>query len=437
MTAAPALRPESWQLTDLLDRAPGLHVLAGTLADLVDEGIPSSSARPTSSTPTAWSASRSGTPGGTSSSASPSSTWSRPPPPGRHRAPAVRRDLRLVPRAARVRADPHRHRVHAAAGPADRPPCRDHPRLLRHVPPRDRGPGDHAEHRGTDRRRAADAAQLGSALRAATACPGPVYFRIGRGQDPDVYREGDPRFEIGKAIEHGRGDDLTIVATGSMVHPALGAAAKLNAAGVSAGVLDMHTVKPLDETAVLDAARRSGLLLTVEEHSVLGGLGGAVAETVTGAGVGARVVRHGIADEYALIGPRRTSTATTASTPRASRRRHCERSAGSGDRPLGPGIRDLRPGTAAARRSSVEVDITPPGSGGEPNAESGHRGHRWVSARLACSGLGRRLRRPAPAVPGLGARVPRTGGGRHDPARRAAPLVAERRTCSPRRCSTR
>lgn len=251
-----------------------------------------------------------------------------------------------------------------------------------------------------------------------------------------MYREGDPRFEIGKAIEHGRGDDLTIVATGSMVHPALGAAAKLNAAGVSAGVLDMHTVKPLDETAVLDAARRSGLLLTVEEHSVLGGLGGAVAETVTGAGVGARVVRHGIADEYALIGPRRTSTATTASTPRASRRRHCERSAGSGDRPLGPGIRDLRPGTAAARRSSVEVDITPPGSGGSPMPNqvivgidgSAHawRALDWAADYAVRHRLSLDLVHASRALVEDGTIPP-------DALRGWSP---NGRTCSPRRCST-
>ncbi|MEU6040570.1 transketolase C-terminal domain-containing protein [Actinomadura sp. NPDC047616] len=132
--------------------------------------------------------------------------------------------------------------------------------------------------------------------------PGPIYFRIGRGQEPDVYPPAAP-FEFGKAVEHGTGTDLTIIATGSTVHPALGAAHRLNAAGISTGVLDMHTVKPLDEAAVLAAAQRSGLVLTVEEHNVLGGLGGAVAELLADAGAGARLVRHGIQDEYALIGP--------------------------------------------------------------------------------------------------------------------------------------
>ncbi|MFJ1998376.1 transketolase C-terminal domain-containing protein, partial [Streptomyces asiaticus] len=97
--------------------------------------------------------------------------------------------------------------------------------------------------------------------------------------------------------------DLTLIATGSMVHPALRAAAALNADGYDVGVLDMHTVKPLDEEAVLGAARRSRLLMTVEEHNVLGGLGGAVAELISEHGVPVRLHRHGIRDQYSLIGP--------------------------------------------------------------------------------------------------------------------------------------
>ncbi|MEU7277172.1 transketolase C-terminal domain-containing protein, partial [Streptomyces asiaticus] len=132
--------------------------------------------------------------------------------------------------------------------------------------------------------------------------PGPVYFRIGRGRDPEVYPAGTT-LQIGKAVEHGTGSDLTLIATGSMVHPALRAAAALTADGYDVGVLDMHTVKPLDEEAVLGAARRSRLLMTVEEHNVLGGLGGAVAEVISEHGVPVRLHRHGIRDQYSLIGP--------------------------------------------------------------------------------------------------------------------------------------
>lgn len=149
----------------------------------------------------------------------------------------------------------------------------------------------------------ADTTQLAAALRASVQWEGPIYFRIGRGQDPDVYSGDDRDFTIGRAIEHGSGSDLTILATGSMVHPALAAAAVLNADGISTGVLDVHTVKPLDVDAVVAAARRSRLLLSVEEHNILGGLGGAVAEVVTEHGIGTPLVRHGIRDEYALIGP--------------------------------------------------------------------------------------------------------------------------------------
>ncbi len=104
------------------------------------------------------------------------------------------------------------------------------------------------------------------------------------------------------------------------MHPALEAAQALNAGGISTGVVDMHTVKPLDADAVARAAQRSPIVLTVEEHNVIGGLGGAVAEVVAEHGYGTRVIRHGVKDEYALIGPRPTCTGTTSSTPPVSRR---------------------------------------------------------------------------------------------------------------------
>ena len=149
----------------------------------------------------------------------------------------------------------------------------------------------------------ADAASLAAAVRAAVTRPEPIYFRIGRGREPDVYAAPAVDFTIGRAIEHATGEDLTIIATGSMVKPALDAAHVLRAAGSSVGLLDMHTVKPLDREAVLRASERSRLLMTVEEHNVLGGLGGAVAEALADAGAGTRLHRHGIRDEYSLIGP--------------------------------------------------------------------------------------------------------------------------------------
>ena len=148
----------------------------------------------------------------------------------------------------------------------------------------------------------ADGPQLAAAIRASVRHVQPIYFRIARGHDPVVYQK-DLHFEFGKAIVHYEGEDLTIIACGTMVHPALKAAGALRAAGRSIGLIDMHTVKPLDRAAVLAAAGRSKALLTVEEHNVLGGLGGAVAEVLAETGGAPPLRRHGIHDTYSLIAP--------------------------------------------------------------------------------------------------------------------------------------
>jgi transketolase len=96
---------------------------------------------------------------------------------------------------------------------------------------------------------------------------------------------------------------LTIIATGICVHPALQAARKLRDEGMSIGLVDMHTIKPLDKEKVLEIGQRSKIILTVEEHNIIGGLGGAVAEVLAENPTGARLVRHGIMDEYSLIAP--------------------------------------------------------------------------------------------------------------------------------------
>jgi transketolase len=149
----------------------------------------------------------------------------------------------------------------------------------------------------------ADATQMDQALRAYADHPLPVYFRMSRGREPLVYAAGDRRFVPGKAIVHGHGADLTILATGTSVHPSLEAAEQLVAQGLDVGVVDVHTVKPLDEAAVLEAAAASRRLMTVEEHNVLGGLGAAVAEVLSEQGAGVPLHRHGIRDEYVLVGP--------------------------------------------------------------------------------------------------------------------------------------
>jgi transketolase len=131
---------------------------------------------------------------------------------------------------------------------------------------------------------------------------GGVYVRIGRNPVEDVYEEnGSYEFVLGKAVTLRQGSEVTIIACGETVRVALDAELLLREAGVSCRVLNMHTIKPLDEEAVLLAARETGRIITVEEHSVYGGLGAAVAETV---------VQHcpvpmrifGIPDEPAVAG---------------------------------------------------------------------------------------------------------------------------------------
>jgi transketolase len=149
----------------------------------------------------------------------------------------------------------------------------------------------------------ADAPAIRAALTATLDHPGPIYFRLGRGREPVVYADGPPPFVLGTAIRVRDGGDLTIVATGTMVYPAVLAADALAVEGVRARVLDMHTVAPLDKEAILAAARETGAILTVEEHNVSGGLGGAVAEVLAEAGIGCRYKRHGVPDEYVPVGP--------------------------------------------------------------------------------------------------------------------------------------
>jgi len=131
---------------------------------------------------------------------------------------------------------------------------------------------------------------------------GPVYIRVGRNPVEDVYDEAyDGEFVIGKAVTMREGGDLAIIAAGETVRVALDTEALLREMGVSCRVLNMHTIKPLDAEAVLRAARETGRIITVEEHSVHGGLGAAVAETV---------IQHhpvpmrifGIPDEPAIAG---------------------------------------------------------------------------------------------------------------------------------------
>lgn len=124
-----------------------------------------------------------------------------------------------------------------------------------------------------------DSVEAKKATIAVTKVKGPCYLRLAREATPVISSEEDP-FEIGKSVLLRDGKDLTIISCGPIIYEALMAAEQLNEQGVSVRLINMHTIKPLDEAAIIEAAQETGAILTVEEHQVMGGLGGAVAEVV-------------------------------------------------------------------------------------------------------------------------------------------------------------
>lgn len=127
----------------------------------------------------------------------------------------------------------------------------------------------------------ADDVEARAAVKAAAEYEGPVYLRFGRLAVPVFNDEANYKFEIGKGILLREGTDLTIVATGLCVNSALEAAEKLAAEGISAEVINIHTIKPLDEEIILKSAKKTGKVVTAEEHSVIGGLGSAVCDVLS------------------------------------------------------------------------------------------------------------------------------------------------------------
>lgn len=126
-----------------------------------------------------------------------------------------------------------------------------------------------------------DALEAAEATKAAAEYDGPVYLRFGRSPVPIINDRPDYKFELGKGVVLKEGKDLTIVATGICVESALEAAEKLAADGVNAKVINIHTIKPLDEDLIVAAAKETGKIVTVEEHSVIGGLGSAVCDVLS------------------------------------------------------------------------------------------------------------------------------------------------------------
>ena len=149
----------------------------------------------------------------------------------------------------------------------------------------------------------ADATEAYAAVEAAITTDGPMYMRFGRYAVPDLTPElvPDYKFELGKGVVYREGSDVTIVATGYMVHLALEASDMLKAEGIDAGVINIHTIKPIDKSLLIDAARKSGAIVTAEEHNIIGGLGSAVAEVVA-EGCPVPVIRVGVEDAYGRSG---------------------------------------------------------------------------------------------------------------------------------------
>lgn len=147
-----------------------------------------------------------------------------------------------------------------------------------------------------------DDVEAKAAVEAAYEHQGPVYLRFGRLAVPVINDNPDYKFELGKAVVLREGTDVTIIATGLTVSESLEAAKKLEADGISAQVINMHTIKPLDEEAVISAAAKTGKIVTVEEHSIIGGLGSAVCDVVAEKAP-AKVMKIGINDTFGESGP--------------------------------------------------------------------------------------------------------------------------------------
>lgn len=147
----------------------------------------------------------------------------------------------------------------------------------------------------------ADAVEARAAVEAAIQWKGPVYLRFGRYPVPVLFDKETYRFEIGKGIQLADGNDAAIIATGIMVEQALAAREILKNDGITARVINIPTIKPLDTEIILRAAAETGAIVTAEEHNIIGGLGSAVAETVAEA-LPVPVFRVGIRDEFGRSG---------------------------------------------------------------------------------------------------------------------------------------
>ena len=147
----------------------------------------------------------------------------------------------------------------------------------------------------------ADGAEVMKATLAAAEIDGPVYLRFTGGEHHPIVHTSEFEFSVGKAITLKEGKDVTLIGTGSLVAECLGAAQLLEKDGISARVIDMHTLKPIDAEVIGRAGRETSMIFTAEEHNIIGGLGSAVAEVLAESGSTARLVRIGTQDEFVHI----------------------------------------------------------------------------------------------------------------------------------------
>jgi len=144
-----------------------------------------------------------------------------------------------------------------------------------------------------------DPVEAALATRAIAERPGPCYLRLGRTGDPNVHQVTPDNFQIGKALKLREGQNITLIASGGILYNTVQAAQQLAQQGIESRVLSMHTIKPLDKAAVLSAAAETGAIVTIEEHTIIGGLGGAVAEVLSeGNNPNVAFMRIGIPDEF-------------------------------------------------------------------------------------------------------------------------------------------
>lgn len=142
-----------------------------------------------------------------------------------------------------------------------------------------------------------DPIEVELATRAMMQYHGPVYLRLGRAGEPKIHKNA-PQFSIGKGIYIEQGNDITILATSTFLYRACEVTERLKEKGFSVNLVSMHTIKPIDEKLILECAKKTGGIVTLEEHSVIGGLGSAVAEVLAENNIGIPFKRFGVADQF-------------------------------------------------------------------------------------------------------------------------------------------